>query len=282
MAAEKNLLAQLLRRWRAQARMDFMWMTRDFPFFCICVVSDIITDLAGIAVVFLLAERFAGIGEWSREQILFMLGYGAVVESLLGMFFGYNVLAISRRVGRGQMDHVLIQPQPLWMVLLAEGFTPFSGCWAFFVGAGLCGWAVYLLGLPLTAGWLLALALNLAASCLVVLGFAYLWGALAFWSPVSAEESSSRATRFASNLKSFPLDGVDSLLAGFLLVFLPVGFVAWYPSRALIGVGDGGAWWGTPVFALALALVALAAFRKGLKHYERTGSQRYLPWGHRS
>ena len=45
----------------------------------------------------------------------------------MNMFFGYNVLTISRRLGRGQLDHTLVQPQPIWLSLLTEGFMPFSG-----------------------------------------------------------------------------------------------------------------------------------------------------------
>lgn len=69
--------------------------------------------LAGVTAVFLLAERFEGIGLWSRDQIVFMLGYAALVRGFLDMGFSYNVLHISRRIGRGQMDHTLVQPQPV-------------------------------------------------------------------------------------------------------------------------------------------------------------------------
>ena len=107
MAADRNPVVQVIRRWRVQAYLDFMWMTRDFKFFLINVVSDLVLSLSGVMAVFFLAERFAGIGAWSRDQILFMLGYAALVQGLLEMFFRYNVLAVSRRIGRGQLDHTL-------------------------------------------------------------------------------------------------------------------------------------------------------------------------------
>ena len=208
-------LTALFARWRAQARLDFMWMTRDFRFFVINVVSDIILNLAGVTAVFLLAERFGGIGPWSRDQILFMLGYAALVRGILEVGFGYNVLAISRRIGRGQLDHTLAQPQPLWMALATEGFMPFTGLWPLLAGIGITVWAILQAEIPMSAGWWLMLAGNLAASCAVVLAFSYLCGSLAFWAPVAAEEISSRAFGFLYQLKSFPLDGLSSfLLAG--------------------------------------------------------------------
>jgi ABC-2 type transport system permease protein len=140
-----------------QAYLDFMWMTRDFKFFIINVVADFILSLSGVVAVFLLAERFAGIGVWSRDQVLFMLGYAALVDGVLEMFCSYNVLHISRRIGRGQLDHTLVQPQPLWMALLTEGFMPFSGCWGFLAGLGISAWAFGQLDLALSFGWWLGL-----------------------------------------------------------------------------------------------------------------------------
>jgi ABC-type uncharacterized transport system permease subunit len=63
---------------------------------------------------------------------------------------------------------------------------------------------------------------------------------------------------------------------------VPAGFVAWLPSRALLGKSDTAlAFVWTPLAALVLWVLAAAAFRAGLRHYGRTGSTRYLPHGHR-
>ena len=273
-------LRSLAARWRAQAHLDFMWMTRDLRFFLINVVADVILNLAGVTAVFLLAERFGGIGLWSRDQIIFMLGYAALVRGFLDVGFGYNVLHISRRIGRGQFDHLLVQPQPLWMGLLTEGFMPFSGCWSLLAGAGITAWAVVQLGAGFPAEWWLLLAANLLASCTVALAFSFLWGALAFWAPAAAEEISSRAVNFLYQLKAFPLDGLSAVALTGMLTLLPVGFVAWYPSRQLLGIAAPQLWH-TPLAALLLALVAAIVFKKGMKHYAQTGSQRYIAWGHR-
>ena len=111
-------LKRLLQLWRVYAYLDFMWMTRDLRFFVQCFFSDAVLSIAAVTGTFLLAERFSGIGEWTRDQVVFLLGYGMVARGLLDTFFSFNVLHISRRLGRGQLDHTLIQPQPVWMALL--------------------------------------------------------------------------------------------------------------------------------------------------------------------
>ncbi len=274
-------ILKLVRRWRVQAYMDLMWMTRDITFCLINVVTDVLLNLSGVAAVFLLAERFDGIGVWSREQIVFMLGYAALVRGFLSVGFSNNTLEISRRIGRGQFDHTLIQPQPIWMVLLTEGFMPFSGSLSLFTGVGITAWAVLQLNLPLTFGWWLGFGCLLFSSCAVVLALSYLWGSLAFWSPVGAEEISSSATRLVFQLKSFPLDGLSPLLMNTLLTVIPVGFVAWSPSQVLLGMRSTSLWI-LPLIATVASLVAWLAFQKGLRHYEHTGSQRYSGGGHRN
>jgi ABC-2 type transport system permease protein len=271
---------QLLRRLYVQAYLDFMFMTRDITFFLISMLGDVVRSLSGAIAVFLLAERFGGIGTWNREQIIFMLGYATLSGGLLDMFFGYNILHISRRLGRGQLDHTLVQPQPLWMALLTEGFTPFIGFFPVVAGGAITIWALTAIGLPTEPMWWVLFAVQLLASCTVVLAFSFLWGSMAFWSPVGAEEISSRVVRLAHQLKMFPLDGLSPWLTGVALTTVPLGFVAWYPSRVLLGLPDA-ATWHAPLFAAVLLLLTVFVFHRGLRQYERTGSQRYLLFGHR-
>ncbi len=274
---------KLLRLWGVYAYLDFMFMTRDLRFFLHCFFSDAVLNLAAVSGTFLLAERFAGLGGWSQPQVVFLLGYGMLVGGLINTFFGFNVLYISRRLGRGQLDHTLIQPQPLWLSLLTEGFTPISGSAILLPASGLLLWAGATLGLGSAARWWALFVLQALSSAAIALSFSFLWGSLAFWAPRAAEEISSSALRLVYQLKPFPLDGSGPLLMGGLLSLLPVGFVAWYPCRFLLGIAlspwDGAA---TPLAAFFFALLASWAFTRGKKHYERTGSSRYLSFGHRS
>ncbi len=278
-----NTLQRLLRLWGLYARMDLLWMLRDGRQFAIYALSDLITNIGSVTAVLLLAARFAGIGPWNEWQVVFLLGYAMVVNASMNMLFQYNVLHISRRIGRGQMDHTLIQPQPLWMALVTEGFMPVSGSAMLWPGLGLLIWALVRLQMTVTIGWLAAAALNLAASALVMLSFSFIWGSLAFWAPRAAEEISSAAVDLVSQLKGFPLDALGPVLLGGLLTVLPVGFVAWYPARCLLGL-EARPWavLVTPLAALLFAVLAAFVFWRGMKNYANVGSQRYSAFGHRS
>ncbi len=276
------MLRQIFRGWVVSAYMDLLWMTKDVKQALVYLFSDTMLNIAGVSTTLLLAARFDGIGTWSRDQIIFMLGYATTVQGILDTFFNFNVLEISRRIGRGQLDHVLIQPRPIWMTLLTEGFVPFSGSGSLVAGIGIMIWAANRLSLSISAGWYGILLLSFAASCGIVLAFSYLWGSLAFWSPRGAEEICSNATEMMSALRSFPLDGVGPALTFGLLSVVPVGFVAWFPCRALLGLRvDSWSFAVTPVVALVFCFLVSLLFRKGMREYGRTGSQRYLSLGHR-
>jgi ABC-2 type transport system permease protein len=275
-------ILRILKLWWIYAYLDLMWVMRDLKNVLIFYISDIILSVASATGTLLLAERFEGIGFWTKFQVVFMLGYAITVWGLMVTFFNYNVAIISRRLGRGQLDHTLLQPQPLWMALLTEGFTPFSGLAVLVSGLGLIVWATIKLSIAASFGWLAMLALNFVASLTVLLSFLYLWGSLAFWAPRAAEEISSSGERLMDQLTPFPLDGLSPFLLGGMMTVFPVGFVAWYPCRYLLGLNQQS-WsgWVTPLAAIVFAGLTTFFFLKGLKHYGCTGSQRYLGFGHR-
>ena len=118
----------VFRLWKLYARMDLNWLLQDKATVLLVVITETLSNLSGMAGVLLLAVRFGGVGGLTADEILFMLGFFELADGLGWMLFGnYNVIHISRRIGRGQVDHMLIQPRPLWMQLLTEGFMPFSG-----------------------------------------------------------------------------------------------------------------------------------------------------------
>jgi ABC-2 type transport system permease protein len=262
--------------------MDLLFLARGLRTGVAWYFADLLLGLSGAIWAFLLAERFGGIGAWTKPQIVFLLGLALLVRGVIDVTFSMNVSFPSRRIGRGQLDHMLLMPQPLWMTIAFDGFTPFSGSGQIFAGAGVLIWATRALGLDVGPGWLALLALHVASAAAIILSFAYLWGSLAFFAPRGAEEINSETMRLLEQLKPFPLDGVGGVLAASLLSVVPAGFLAWLPARVLLGLDESSALvLATPLAALAFVALATFVFRLGLRHYARTGSTRYLAHGHR-
>ena len=235
-----------------------------------------------MVATFLLAARFQGLGEWRAVDLYFMVGFTVLARGLANVFSGRNVLMISRKIGRGQLDHALLQPLPLWKALAAEGFSPFDLLLTVALGAGTLIWAIARLPQTHHPLWFGALALNLAASICVFVSYQYLWGVLAFWSPRGAEEVNTTSASVIESLAGYPLDAAPRAVVTVLLTVVPVGFIGWVPSRALLGMGPGpAAMLIGPGAAVVLAVLAVLVFRKGLQRYMRYGSGRYSDFGHR-
>jgi len=276
-------IRQLFQLWGIYAKLDLLWFLRDTKYCVLNILADTVSTLAAVSGVFLLAQQFGNIGGMDRNQILFMLGYASLVDGVIQMFFSMNNIAwISRIIGRGQLDHRLIQPVPLWMQFLTEGFIPVSGNSGLLCGIGITAYALFQLGIVPGLFWVLALAGSVLLSVAVILSFSYITSSLAFYAPVAGEEISTTALSFFGTLKTVPLGGLAMPVKAVLSTVLPIGLTAWFPANVLLGQSPQGLFRGLPVLVtIILALAAATLFRKGMKYYAKSGSIRYLDRGHR-
>jgi ABC-2 type transport system permease protein len=247
------------------------------------IAADIISNFAAVSAIFLLAWRFDGVGGMSRWDVLFMLGYVTCVTGFYLLFFSANNGHISRRIGRGQMDHMLIQPQPLGVQLVTEGFIPFTGCQNLFFGAGIVAWALTGMGKSITVLWLLGFAAYLIVSVAIIVGISYLFSSLTFrWQVAFEEISTTVIDEITGILANYPLSGMPLYVQWTLITVVPAGLLGWFPACALLGKTPMG----LPVLyplivAIIIWILATLAFKKGLRYYVKIGSNRYTAHGHR-
>ena len=261
--------------------MNLVLFMRSKQQFVTWIFADLLARGGTIAAVLLLAERFDGIAGWSRAEIVFLLGYGLMVSGIEMLFFSYNLSAVSRRLGRGQLDHSLLQPQPLPTTLLTEGFAPLDAATLIVPAGAMMAVSLAAVDVAVTPLFILALGGSLVASTVVLVGFNFLFGSLAFWAPQGAEELSPAATNLLQSLKIFPLDVAGPALRTLLVSVIPAGFLAWVPTGALLGRSSPSTLAATFAAAGTVAALATFVFHKGLTHYGHTGSQRYSDFGHR-
>lgn len=266
---------------RVYAKMDLMWFLRDTKICLIYMLSDAVTSFAGMMGTFLLAQRFDGFGGMSQDEMLFMMGYAMLVNGLFGLFFySNNAGNISRVIGRGQLDHVLIQPVPMALHFLTNGVAPVSGSSPFICGLALTGYAMGRLPMETDALWWLSLFGMAFLSLAVMVAWVYAVSSLAFWAPYAAEEIAGEVISMFSSLASYPLGGLAMGLRVLFCTAAPIGVMAWLPATILLqkesGILDASLLAGVTAFSVG---IALCIFRKGLKHYARYASPRYTSFG---
>ena len=281
--ADKITLRKLLGLYCLSARMDLDFLLRDSKLSLMAIAADLLSNVASISAIFLLAWRFDGVGGMSRWDVLFMLGYVTCVTGLYQLFFSNNNGHISRRIGRGQIDHMLIQPLPLAVQLVTEGFMPFTGSQNMFAGMGIFAWALYGMGRAPNVFWFLGLGGYLLVSVAIIVGLSYLFSSLAFrWQVAFEEIATTVIDDLTGILSNYPLSGMPMAVQWTLISVVPAGLLGWFPACALLGKTPLG----LPVFyplivAIIIWVLTALAFRKGLKYYAKIGSNRYTPGGHR-
>lgn len=276
-------LKTLFRLFRVYGKMDLLWVLRDARYFLIQVFADAVGAASAVAGIFLLSERFGGFSGMTKPEILFMLGYGTLVDGVYLLFFANsNVGEMSRIIGRGQLDHSLVQPVPLWIQFLTEGFAPASGGSVLLCGIALTAAAARSLGLRPSAPWLAALVSGVLCSCAAVFACVLIVSCLAFRAPAAAEEIAGVARDLFSTLKNYPLGGLPLPLRAVFCTLVPVGLAAWLPSLTLLGkAGPARFPFFTAAAAAVFILLSVLIFRKGMKRYEKYGSPRYSGFGFR-
>ena len=280
--ADRITIRRVLSLLAISAKIDLAWLLRDTKYALAGIGADLLSNIATVSGVFLIAIRFSGIGGLSAGEVLFMMAFSTLTTGIFILFSSGNTIHISRIIGRGQLEHFFVQPLPLPVQLITSGFSPFTGGGNFIVGIVLMIIAAGNLNLRISIGWLLSLFAYLAASMVIIVARSYLVSTMAFYSPVAAEEISTTAIDDTWLLSTFPLSGMPIALQVPLLTILPEGLMAWFPSLCLLGrppLGLTGAY--PMLYALLISFAARFFFRKGLNHYVTKGSNRYVPHGFR-
>jgi len=280
--ADRVTLKRVLRLLFISAKMDLVWLLRDTKFALVGIIANVISNIGVVSGVFLIASRFGGIGGMSVDEVLFMMAYSTTVTGIFMLFGSNNNIHISRIIGRGQLEHLFVQPLPLGVQLATCGFMPFTNGVNLIMGIVLMVISVNRLNLSVTFIWAAMLTLYLLTTMVIIIARSYLVSAIAFYAPVAAEEISYTAIDGTWFMSTFPLSGMPVFIQIPLITILPEGLMAWFPSLCLLGRPPLNLSAYYPMaFAVLLSLVASLFFRKGLRYYVKKGSNRYVPWGYR-
>lgn len=273
------------RLMKINAKMDFLWLVREPRYFFLYLVCETLAATAMATGVMLIAGQFADSLGASSYELLFMQGFALMVDGVFNLFFiNNNIGRISRVIGRGQLDHFMIQPVPIITQLLTGGFAPASGIGILIIGVIVTIISAVKLNLTFTVGVVARIVVCLTLSLILMVSIIYIVSTSAFYSPVASEEIADSVVDFLA-IKAYPLNVFPKLIQIVLTTILPVGLTAWYPSMYILGVTSeetlrfsAGV---LPCVTAVFVMIAVITFRKGMIYYATNGSPRYSSFGHR-
>jgi ABC-2 type transport system permease protein len=237
--------------------------------FWIEVASDLLFNGLNLFFILVVFQQTQLMGDWNREQILFIYGYFMIPYGLFTTLF--NLWNFSERyIVKGEMDRILTRPAyNLWQLML-ENMDPAS---LFSALAGACIMIYSGFSLDLAFHWYdpLMFLLLVIGSMLVYAGVYISITALSFFS--DAPTGIMPLLWNIQNYGRYPVTIYNKLLRGILTWIIPFAFVGFYPSTYFL---DPSNWmlyvWLTPVMGIVFAALGITIWNMGVKRYQGAGS----------
>jgi ABC-2 type transport system permease protein len=237
--------------------------------FWIEVISDLLFNGLNLFFILVVFQQTDLLGEWNREQILFIYGYFMIPYGLFITFF--NLWGFSERyIVKGEMDRILTRPAYNLGQLMLENLDPAS-LFSALAGAIVMGYSWVSLGLPFHWVDLVVLLVLIVGSMMIYAGVYISLTALAFFS--DAPTGILPLLWNIQNYGRYPVTIYNKLIRGILTWVLPFAFVGFYPSAYFL---DRENWMGyallTPVVGIVFFAIGLTIWNIGVKRYRGAGS----------
>ncbi|CAK6699098.1 ABC-2 family transporter protein [Synechococcus sp. BA-124 BA4] len=245
-------------------------MELEYPANALIELLSVLGNLAGSVVVLaLFYGRGHGLGGWSWDEALVVLGVYTLLDGFSSTLLQPNLGAIVNHVRTGSLDFVLLKPIDSQFWLSARSFSPW-GLPGLLAGLGLIVLAAGRAGATPSPLTLLGTALLLLCSALILYS---LWFALAatsiwfvkVWNATEVLRSTLVAGRF-------PVSAYPPALRTLFTLVLPVAFLTTVPAEAILGRAT------LPwvLASLGMAVVALGLsrglWRHALRYYTSASS----------
>jgi ABC-2 type transport system permease protein len=250
-------------RSQMQYRLSFAVLTA-FDFFII--VSE-------LAPVYLLVRYFGNLEGWSFAELALLYGMvglsWGLVETALRGFADFGAYLV-----QGDLDRWLLRPRSIVLQVAAYRFE--ARKLGRILQAGLVlVLAVAFLDLPAEGvAWAL---FGVVGGVLFFTGIVMLGAASQFWTLGETSELQNMLTYGGSAALVYPVSVYSRWFRRVLTYGVPLAFVNYFPALAALGRTGSEGWpvwlpWLSPFVCAAVLGLGMAAFSRGLRRYESTGT----------
>ncbi len=275
MTADRTPVADEFRLYRrivaARVRSDWQYRT---SFLLLLVSQSFLVVFELVALLFLidLVPRFGG---WDRAQVVFLYAMATLPFSIGDVFISEVERLADRYIRNGDFDILLLRPSSALVQILALEFE-LRRIGKLVAPTIALGWSAAHLGVDWTVGRVAALVLALAGGVAIYSGFWVIAASIPFWA-VASREATNALTYGSQFANQYPLHIYPGWIRAIMGWALPLAFVAYVPAISVAEASnplDLPSWmpFTTPLVAVAVAIVARLVWRRGINHYQSTGS----------
>ncbi len=264
-----NALALWARLAGAQIRSQMQYRT-SFAIQSAVMFGVVLSDLVP---VWILSRFFGNLDGWSFAELALLYGMvetsWACVETVLHGFENFSVYLL-----QGDLDRILLRPRS---VILQVASREFDARKLSRIAQGMVVLAIACVVLDLGVQSLLWVALGVAGGTLCFAGIVMAGAAVQFWTLGQAQELQNILTYGGAASMTYPVSIYATWFRRVLTYGVPLAFVNYFPALAALGRTESAGWPAfvpglSPFVCAAVLAIGMAAFARGLRRYESTGS----------
>ena len=242
--------------------------------FVMLTLGHMVTTGLEFVAILVLFDRFGTLAGWKLHEVAFI--YGVVNISFAfadAMSRGFD--SFGTMVKSGDFDRLLTRPRSTALQLAGQELT-LRRVGRLAQGLIVLVWASVGLEVDWSAIKFGALLATVAGGACLFVGLIVLQATLAFWTTETLEIMNT-VTYGGVETTQYPISIYSPWFRRFFTFGVPLACVSYFPSLAIMGVQDplgSPVWFGyvCPLIGVAFLVVALQAWKFGVRHYVSTGS----------
>jgi len=237
--------------------------------FLIGTVAFIINQGLGIIFLYIIFQNIGSLAGFSGTEVVLMYGLSQIPKGIDHLIFD-NIWLLPRRIKSGEFDRYLLRPiDPLYAFLI-ERFQP-DAFGELILGTGLAIYALTNLSIAFLGWRLLGLLVFIIIGTFIFTAIKLLTASTAFW--IKNCYPLMQITYDLNDYSKYPRTIFPKVIQFIMTFVVPFALVSFFPSLFLLGRLSF-----LEVLVIILPVTVFLAFlaffvwKRGLKHYESSGS----------
>lgn len=239
--------------------------------FLIGLCGFFLTQITGIAFLYLVFEQIPVLADWSLEQLIFIYGFAQIPRGIDHLFTDNIWLLAWRFVVNGKFDQYMLRPMNLFLQVIFEKLQPDA------LGELLVGTILIVISLGkgiviMDGAHMILFVVSVFAGAVIYTAIKLLFASFAFWIKISGPVLYT-AYQFADFAK-YPTEIYAKGVRFIITWVIPFAFVAYLPASyflktevsALSTIGV------ECVLAVVFFAIAYLVFTLGTRAYESAGN----------
>ncbi len=238
------------------------------------IIGTILITGLDFAMVAILLTRFSAIGGWTLAEVAFLYGTSAVSFSLAELLIG-GFEDFEDWVVRGEFDQLLLRPLPITFQMVTARF-PTRRFGRLAQGLIALAFSLVLLKPDWSAAQMLFFPVMLISGMVLFMAIFVVGATTSFWAP-QAHEAVNMFSYGGQFMATYPMHIYQEWMVSIFTFIIPMAFINYYPALYLLDKPDPLGMppympFLSPVVAVVAFRLSLSLWRRGVQHYQGTGT----------